>query len=203
MQDVPREAFRAVLDTVFAAPQYAWREARDPLAFLRRGWNSVLTWLETLRESNPDLFRLLLWGLVALLVLLLLHAGWVVLRTLRGGPAGTGSHGPTVAAPRRDAVWYRREAQRLAENGRLLEAMQADMIALLLELDARRIVRYHAGKTAQEHVAEAAVSEAARAELRDLVWTFYRHAFAREPLSPATAAAWRARALADRYAAAH
>jgi Domain of unknown function (DUF4129) len=202
MQDIPREAFRAVLDTVFAAPQYAWRESRDPLAFLRRWWTSLLTWLDTLRDSNPDLFRLLFWGLVALLVLLLLHAGWVVIRTLRAGPAGTGS-AATFPAPRRDAAWYRREAQRLAEKGRLLEAMQADMIALLLELDARRIVRYHAGKTAQEHVAEAAVSEAARAELRDLVWAFYRHAFAREPLSPATAAAWRARAMADRYAAAH
>jgi hypothetical protein len=195
------EGLRAALDSVFAGPAYRWEAPRDPLAFLRQWWNALLNWLDQLREANPALFQLLFWGMVLALAALLAHAGWLLWRTVRREPTPEG--GGPADGPVRDAAWYRNEADRLAAAGRLLEAMQADLLALLLELDARRLLRFHPGKTPQEHVAEAALAAPDRAELRALVWALYRHAFAREPLSREAADAWRARTASDRYAPAH
>lgn len=197
------DSLRAALDSVFASPAYDWRERPDPLGFLRQMWQAVLDWLTALQGDNPEAFRLLFWGLVAVLVAILLHAGWVVYRTIRGAGAQEGSAAPRPAAAVRDTAWYRREADRLAAAGRLVEAMQADFLALVLEFDARRLVRFHPSKTPLEYAAEAAVGDPARAELRGLVRTLYRHAFAGAPVSVTDAAAWRARTAPERYAAPH
>jgi hypothetical protein len=101
----------------------------------------------------------------------------------------------------RDSVWYRREAERLASEGRLLEAMQADFTALILEFDRRHLLRFHPSKTPREYVREARLSESSRSALSELVWSLYRHLFGREPVTAPVAAAWRARTAADRYAA--
>jgi len=202
IQDGGREALRAALDTVFAGPAYQWREPRRPFAFLGRWWTWFREWFDALRESHPLAADALVWGLVGLLLLILLHAGWLAYRIVR---SGAGRHrAPDLPAPppRRDAAWYRAESERLAQAGALVEAMQADLVALLLELDGRRVLRYHPGKTPQEHVAEATLAEESRAELRRLVWGFYRHAFGRDPVTAEHAAAWRARTVVERYASA-
>lgn len=203
MQDAARDTLRAVLDSVFAGPAYQWREPRRPLAFLERWWIWFREWFEALRATHPLAARLLFWGLVALLALLLLHALWLAVRIVRGGSVRAARFEVSPPAPPRDVAWYRAESERLARAGAFVEAMEADLVGLLLELEARRVLRYHPGKTPQELVAEARLAERSRSELRELVWAYYRHAFAREPVTAAGAAAWRAQAHADRYAAAY
>jgi hypothetical protein len=197
------DTLRAVLDSVFAGPAYRWVEHPDPLAFLARWWEAARRWLAGLEQSQPGLYWLMVWLLVALLAVIVVHALYVMARTLRaaGAPveAGDGRAAPEV----RGAAWYRREAQRLAREGRYPEAMQADFLGLVLELDQRRLLRFHPSKTPNEYTYEAQLAEPARAAFRDLVRLLYGYAFAREPCGPADFAAWRERTAAERYAAAH
>ena len=192
-----QDPFRAVLDSVFAAPAYQWQDRPDPFAFLRRWASFLLDRLARWGEAHPQAVRLIAWTLLALLVLFLVRTILAVVRGFRAAPESPGSQRATVV---RDSAWYRREAERLASEGRLLEAMQADFTALILELDRRHLLRFHPSKTPGEYVREARLSEPSRSELSQLVWSLYRHLFAREPVTAPVAAAWRARTVADRYA---
>ncbi len=190
-QQVSQDSLRAVLDSVFAGPPYRWVERPDPLAVVRKWFVEVSRWLAELRDNNPIGFRVLLAALVALLVVILIHAGWVLVRTIR--PA-TGKAGPPAPAiVRRDRAWYLREADRLAADGRFVEAMQVDFLALVLALDASRALRFHPAKTPREYLNEPALPAEERTRLRGLVSTLYGHAFARWPCGPGEFAAWRKR----------
>jgi hypothetical protein len=124
-------------------------------------------------------------------------------QTLRAAGA-PGEGDAAQAAPEvRGAAWFRREAQRLAREGRYPEAMQADFLGLVLELDQRRLLRFHPSKTPNEYTSEVRLAEPARSAFCDLVHTLYGYAFAREPCGPGDFAAWRERTAPDRYAAAH
>jgi hypothetical protein len=192
-----QDPLRAVLDSVFAAPAYQWQERDDPFAFLRRWATALLDRIVQWGQANPAAVRVLLWAMLLLVLFLLLQA---ILSAIRGFRARPVSAASTPDGLLRDAAWYRREAERLAGEGRLVEAMQADFTALMLELDRDRLVRYHPSKTPQEYVREATLPEPARAELRELVWSLYRHVFGREPVTPDAVSHWRARTVADRYA---
>jgi hypothetical protein len=194
------DSLRVVLDSVFAGPAYDWQTRSHPFGFLGRWWNALVGWVTRLGADHPQVLRAFLWLLVLVLLALALHAAWLILRGFRTEAPGAVA---APAGPARDAAWYRAEADRLVRSGRLVEAMQADFHALVLELDARRLVRFHPSKTPAEYVREAELSDAARGEFRSMVWTLYRHAFAREPLTPDAAAEWRARTASDRYAPAH
>lgn len=193
------DTLRAALDSVFAAPDFRWERPQDPFGLVRRTWLALLDWLQRLQAENPAVFRLLLWGLIALLVVILAHGAWVAFRTVRGGGRTPATSGVAPRVPR-DAAWYGAEAQRLASEGRYVEAMQTDFVRLVLELDARRVTRFHPSKTPGEYVREAALPEERRRELRDLVRTLYSYAFARVPCDGAAFSAWHARAQADWYA---
>jgi len=197
------DTLRAVLDSVFAAPAYQWVEHPNPLAFLARWWDAFRRWLSGLEQSQPALYWLVVWLLVVLLAVIVVHALYVMAQTLRaaGAPAEAGTGGATPEA--HGAAWYRREAQRLAREGRFPEAMQHDFLGLVLELDQRRLLRFHPSKTPNEYTYEARLAEPARAAFRDLVRALYGYAFARTPCGPDEFAAWRERTTADRYAAAH
>ena len=197
------DTLRDVLDSVFADPAYRWVERPHPLAFLARWWDAARRWLVGLEQSQPTLYWLVVWLLIALLAAIVVHAFWVMARTLRAATApeggGTGATTPEV----RGAASYRREAQRLAREGRFPEAMQADFLGLVLELDQRRVLRFHPSKTPGEYSGEVKLGEPARSAFRDLVRSLYRYAFAREPCGPEDFAAWLERSGGDRYAAAH
>jgi hypothetical protein len=202
-REVAADSLRAIIDTVLASPAYQVRAPRDSWAPVRRLWWSLLDWLQDLRTSNPVAYRLLVWTLVAILAAIVAHALWIAARTIRAGTARTDREEPTPVAAPRDAAWYAAEADRLAAAGRIAEAMQADFLRLVLELDARRVTRFHPSKTPIEYVREAAMTPEARRDFRALVSTLYAHAFARLTASDATWRSWRAAALADRYAPAH
>lgn len=197
------DSLRATLDTVFAAPDYRWETREDPFGAIRRLWLAVGEWVAQLQRENPQAYRALIWLLVAVLVVILAHAAWVAVRTVRGGSrrAQRDVAGPVIAP--RDAAWYAAESARLAAAGDYVAAMQADFLRLVLELDARHVMRFHPSKTPSEYVRDAALSDEGRHALRTLVRAMYAHAFARVPLDRAEYDRWRAAAVADRYARAH
>jgi len=193
------DSLRAVLDSVFAAPEYRWVEHPESYATLRHWMRVGQQWLFDLRDSHPGAFRLLLAGMILLVVASFAHAGWIFLQTVRAAAQG----GPGVtSAPvlRRDQTWYRVEADRLASLGRYAEAMQYDFLALVLALDASSLVRFHPSKTPREYSREARLAPEAREEFRALVGTLYAYVFARRPCGPGEFAEWRARAAPERYA---
>ena len=197
------DTLRAVLDSVFAGPAYQWVEHPSPLAFLARWWDAARRWLASLEQTQPTLYWLVVWLLVALLAAIVVHALWVMAQTLRAASSPEEAEGSRAAPEVRGAAWYRREAQRLARDGHYPEAMQADFLGLVLELDQRRLLRFHPSKTPNEYTYEAQLAEPSRGAFRDLVRALYGYAFAREPCGPDEFAAWRERTAADRYASAH
>lgn len=199
----PADSLRAVLDSVFAAPAYQWTEPPHPFAFLSRWWNALADWLAGLRETAPQLFELLFWGLVVILVLIFVHAGWVMVRTVRSAGAAADRGELNTGPERHDAAWYRRRASSLADEGRYVEAMPLDFLALVLELDQRQVLRYHPSKTPIEYTLEARLPEPASGELRELVRALYGYVFARRPCGPEEYRSWRARTDGQHYAAAH
>lgn len=195
----PVDSLRAVLDSVFAAPEYRWVERPETYALLRRWLRIAQQWLLDMRETHPALFKLLLAGLVLLVIAIFLHAAWVFLQTVRGaGRAGPGALAPLPV--RRDQAWYRGEADRLAGLGRYAEAMQYDFLALILALDAAALVRFHPSKTPGEYTREARLSPEGRNQLRALVRDLYGYVFARRACGPREFEAWRVQAAPERYA---
>lgn len=195
-----QDSLRAVLDTVFAGAAYDWEPRPDPFAFIRRAWLAFLSWLGDLRDAWPTAFDAAFWVAVVGVVLLVARAAWITTRSFR---VAAEEQRAGRATPVKDARWYRLEAERLAAAGRIVEAMQADFTALILDLDARRVLRFHPAKTPQEYVREAALPEPVRGELASVVWSLYRHAFAREPLPDGAWESWRARTAPEKYAPAH
>jgi hypothetical protein len=194
------DSLRAVLDSVFAAPAYHWVERPSPLAFFRRWVAAVQQWLFDLKEAHPTWYRLFLIAMVLVVVATFLHAAWVFFRTVQAGRHTGDGGSPQPAGERRDQGWYRRQADRLAGEGRYAEAIQHDFLALVLALDARALLRFHPSKTPAEYGREARLGPGASEEFRALIRAVYAFAFARRPCGPEEFAAWRARALPERYA---
>ncbi|HXG43260.1 MAG TPA: DUF4129 domain-containing protein [Gemmatimonadales bacterium] len=198
------DSLGAVLDSVFAGSAYQWSERRGPLWFLHDWWEALGEWLARLQGRHPELFDLLFWLLVAVLVGIFLHGAWIMYRTVQAAQAPRSrAAGPAPAPPPRGAQWYRREAERLAALGRYAEAMQHDFLALALELDARRVVRFHPSKTPNEYAREARLPDESRGALKELVHELYAVAFARRPCGPSEYVAWRARLESGLHAPAH
>jgi hypothetical protein len=197
------DTVRVALDSVFARPEYHWVETPRPLAFLGRWWDLLGHWLERFQSSNPLLFTYFFWGLIAILVLIFVHGGWVMFRTLQAASAG-GGHGVAVARTElRDARFYRREAERQARAGRYAEAIQAAFLALVLDLDTRQLVRFHLSKTPNEYLGEAGLDSTQRERLRRLVADLYRYAFAGQDCGPEDYRIWREQAGGEWRAPAH
>ena len=197
------DSLRATLDSVFADPAYRWVERPHPLAFLQRWWQALIAWLDGLQSLHPDFFFMLMAGVIVVLVAIVVHAGWIMVRTMRAARApGEGTQAPDRGTVR-GAAWYRSQADRLALEGRYAEAVQADFLALVLELDGRKVLRYHPSKTPSEYSYEAGLAPEARNAFRELVQLLYGYAFARRPCGPSDFAAWRLQAGAERFAIAH
>ena len=193
------ERLRAVLDSVFSRPDYNWQQPLDPFGPIRRAFAWVNRWLLTLRSEAPSLYWLFMAVLVLILLSILAHAAWVMYQTMRGGAVADAQPGESTVVVR-DAAWYAREAERLAAAGRFVEAIQADFLRLILDLDARRLVRFHPSRTPNEYTREPTLSVNGRRELGGLVRRLYAYAYARIPCGMPELQEWRALAAAERYA---
>ncbi len=193
------DSLRAVLDTVFAHRDYRWQERRDPVSAFSRWMQGFQRWLTELHEAHPLVFRWLLIGLLVMVLAIVAHALWVFFRTVRSG-AREGEAPVQGGGKRRDGEWYRREADRLAGQGRYAEAIQADFLALVLALDGVHLLKFHPSKTPAEYSMEAKLAGERREEFRELVRRLYGYAFARRPCGPIEFEDWRARAALERYA---
>jgi hypothetical protein len=196
-------ALRATLDSVFADPAYRWAETPAPLRLMHEWWSRLGDWLESLRLGNPTVFRFFVFALLMGLILILVHGAWVVWRTVRNAAPSGDMAGIPPAGERRDAAWYRREADLAATDGRMAEALQLAFVALALTLEEQGLLRYHASQTPAE-VARAARLEAGdRERLRDLVQRLYAHVFGGRPCAADDYRRWRDSSAGPWHAAAH
>lgn len=193
------ERLRAVIDSVFSAPQYRWETPLDPFAPIRRAWYWLVNWFQELRAASPPAYWILIGILVLVLLAILGHAAWVAWRTV-SSDAATELRGAPSRLEVRNADWYAREVERLAAAGRFAEAIQADFLRLVLQLDARQVVRFHPSRTPNEYVREPTLSPDSRSELGELVRRLYAYAFARVPCGADELRDWKARAVPERYA---
>ena len=200
---VAADSLRAAIDAVVAQDVYQVAAPRDGWAPVRRLWTVILDALEQLRSDNPLAYRALVWLLVAILFAIVAHAMWIAARTIHAGSLTEAKERLQPTSAPRDAAWYAREGQRLAGEGRFAEAMQADFLRLILELDARHLAQFHPSKTPGEYARDPRLPPAGRDELRALVRSLYAYAFARVPADEPAWDAWRDRASVSRYAAAH
>lgn len=184
------DSLRATLDSVFAGPAYRWVERPHPFAWLRRWWDAALDGLRGLEAGHPAVYWAIVGVLVAVLVAIMVHVVVVAARTIRYATAAEAT-ARAVAAPPRDAAWYRERAEQLARDGHAAEAVQAAFQALVLELSAAGLVRYHPSKTPREYLREARLATADRERLRGLVDAMYGYAFAGVRCGPGEYAEWR------------
>jgi hypothetical protein len=169
---------------VFARPEYRWVERRHPLLWLSKLWYRMVDWLNGLAGAHPTAYTLLMAALLVLLVVLLVHAGYVVWRILR--PSARPNGGPAAGAVVvLDAPSHLARAEELARAGRYAEALGHQFLAAVLELERADAVRFHAAKTPAEYVGEVRLDDAGRTTFAALVASLYRHLFGAVPCDAA------------------
>ncbi len=170
-----------MIGQVFARPEFQWVERRRLLSWLARLWQHVIDWVNRQAGQHPIGYGIGVAIVVIALVALLVHIGYVVWRIVRPGARsadGTAAAGPATI---HDAAAHLAMAAQLARGGRYAEALGHRFLALVLELDQRKALRFHASKTPAEYVGEARLTDRGRATLADLVAQLYRHLFAAVP----------------------
>ena len=197
------DSLRSVLDSVFASSAYAWAPEDETGAAIVRYWRRLLEWLASLQQANPLLFRLLVAGLVVVLLAILGHAVWLLIRTARGAAMAASYAAPATPSTRRNAPWYFAAGDRAASEGRYGEALQLAFVGVALTLEARGLLRYHPSKTPAECSREARVAPDDRRRLGSLVSTLYTCAFGGVGCGAAEYAAWRELAAGEWHAPSH
>jgi hypothetical protein len=174
-QPVAPDSVRATLDRVFAAPAYAWRPRRDPFAFIREFLADVRELLAGLAAHHPVTFRVVLFALVAVLVVILVHFGYLVWQSLRTREREPGAERPGLAV--RDDAWHLAEVRRLVGEGRYAEAIAHRFAALVFALHRRAALRLDTSKTPAEYATEARLDAAGRRTMGVLVDDLYLRLF--------------------------
>jgi hypothetical protein len=170
---------------VFQRPEYQWVQRQALRSWLARQWQNLLDWLNRLAEQYPVGYNIGLALVVVALVVLVVHMGYVMWRIVRpstrtGAVSKAGAGGRIV-----NAAAHLARAEELARAGRYAEALAHRFLAVVLELDRKKALRFHASKTPAEYVGEAHLSDAGRASLASLVAQLYRHLFGAVPIDAA------------------
>jgi hypothetical protein len=196
------DSLRAALDSVFRSPAYDWRPPDKTVTWFTEHFRALLAWLDSLRALNPVAYRIFIAVLVTVLLAIILHAAWILIRTAQRAEQGaeTGTE-PVVAA--RGQAWYDAEADRLAREGRFAEAVQAAFVALARRLDALGLLQYDASLTPAECARAARLDEGDRSRLRRLVTELYHVAFGSRECTADDYRRWRTEAEAGWHAPAH
>ena len=175
-QEVTADSIRTVLRQVYAGPEYDWEFRRNPFQFFFDLLGSVAAWLAKLEVTHPVAYWILMGVMTGLLVAILLHFAYLVVRTLRPRVSDAA---PESVSPvhRRGAAWHLEEAKRLAAEGRYRDAIAHRFAALLFVLDEHKVIRFHPSKTPAEYAAEIDLAEEGIAKYKALVGTLYQHLF--------------------------
>jgi len=186
-QAVPAaDSVRHALADVFARPEYVWEPRFSLGDWIREQALRLFDWIGRQQTAHPAAFKVVLGILIAVLVGLLLHMGYVVWRITRPTARTPAGPAPVGGLRLEDARAHRRRADELARAGRFVEALGHRFVALLLELEQQRALTVHPSKTPAEYVREARLDESGRASLADLVARLYRHVFGAVPCDAAT-----------------
>ena len=165
---------------MFARPEFQWVDRRRVLPWLQNLWYRLIDWLRHLADQHPIAYDIGLGLLLVAIVVLLVHIGYVVWRIVRPS-ARTESASPVTGAVVGDAATHLARAAELARAGRYAEAMAHRFVAVVLEMDRRELLRFHASKTPAEYVGEARLDDASRSSFAVLVAQLYRHLFGAVP----------------------
>jgi hypothetical protein len=175
-----------VVGQVFARPEFQWVERQRLLSWFARQWQNLIDWLDRLAANHPVGYSIGVGLVVVALVLLLVHIGYVIWRIVRPGMrTAPGEGGAAASGAIMDAAAHLATADRLARAGQYAEAIGHRFLAVVLELDRRKALRFHVSKTPAEYVWEARLTEEGRASLAGLVGQLYRHLFAAVPCAAA------------------
>ena len=180
---VPADSVRRVLGTVFAQRDYQWVARREPLLWLKQLWNRFLEWIDSFSQTYPFGYNALLVVLIAVLVLLLAHIGYVIWRVTR--PVARTARAEGSGSIIHDAARHLARAEDLARAGRYVEALGHRFLAVVLELDRVEALKFHASKTPAEYMWEVRLDDMGRASFRELVVELYRHLFGAVPCAEA------------------
>ena len=156
-------------------------EQRRLLSWLARQWQHLVDWLNRMSAAHPVGFDVGLALVIVALVAVLVHIGYVMWRIVRPGVRSGPQTSGLGAGKVMDAAAHLAIADRLASAGRYTEALGHRFLALVLELDRRKALRFHVSKTPAEYVWEARLSQQGKASLADLVGSLYRYLFAAVP----------------------
>lgn len=200
---IPADSLRAVLDSVFRDPAYRWDAPSTELSWIQERWLALLGWLASLEGNHPGLYRVFIAALVVLLLVILGHGLWVLVRTVRAAQAPADAGTTVSGASVRDADWYWGEADRLAAAHRYADAAQLAFVALARDLDRRGLLQYQASQTPAEVARSARLSEESRGRLGSLVSRLYLAAFGGGEFGAAEWAGWREQARLEWHAPAH
>lgn len=180
-QGAPPDSVTRAVEEVFARPAYRWATQPSLQDWASDRVRGLLNWLAHFEQTSPGLFKLFLAALVLLLVALLVHIGYVLWRILRGTQAAAASTAHPAASRALTAAAHLARADELALAGSWPEALGHRFLSLLVELDGRRVLRFHPSKTPAEYLHEAKLEGGGREALADLVSRLYRHVFGAAP----------------------
>ena len=114
--------------------------------------------------------------------------------TLQGMLYASFVKGPVTGGKVMDASAHLALAEDLARARRYAEALAHRFMAVLLELDRRKALRFHASKTPAEYIGEVKLDDSGRASFASLVAALYRHLFGAVPCDAVEYAAFGAAA---------
>jgi Domain of unknown function (DUF4129) len=197
------DRYRAALDSVFATDPYQWSPPPPLLQLLKDWWTLLIAWLEGLRTDNPLLFRVFFVAILIVWLAIFTHAAWLVWHTVRGAARSERISIPAAEGEPRDADWYSREADRVAQEGRFAEALQLAFVAIALTLETAGLLKYQPSKTPAECAREARLGAVDRDRLRGLVRTLYAGAFGGRTLGADDYHRWRELGAGPWHAPAH
>lgn len=179
---IPSDSIRQAVREVFAAPAYRWDRPRSIVDVVGDWFQKVRVMFDSLQQSHPLAYYIVLALLTGLLVAILAHFSYLVWRVIQARPEARAA--AVLKRPStRDAQWYMDESHRLMSEGNFSEALANRFRALLLNLDRRQVVRFHPSKTPAEYLPEVQFDEDQRGAFGGLIGEMYLHLFGGAPCS--------------------
>jgi len=188
----PAQPSRAALDRqlreILAQPEFerAMRagnqDSRDLRQWLLTRLRRLFDRLGGLHETNYALFLVTVGALTILLVALLAHITYTIVRALRS--AGRPSARPQAAPTRpQTADDLRREAEALAARGEFRDAIRVFYLALIRALQVRGVLSRASSRTNWEHLRQLHAHPELAAVLKPFTETFDAKWYGRRPAS--------------------